>query len=163
MQARREWTTPAEIVEAAVAHDSALVASHDVRIEAEDDRSVEVDPRLTSSALAHLIENAVRYAGLGTIVVRGWTDEQGLRLEVRDEGPGLKERELQRLRSHLGMARGLFEDGAPAGKRLDFLGQEMMREANTIGSKAATAQVVEGVVDLKSEIERLREQVQNVE
>jgi uncharacterized protein (TIGR00255 family) len=71
--------------------------------------------------------------------------------------------ELQRLRSHLGMARGLFEGGAPAGKRLDFLGQEMMREANTIGSKVADAALVQEVVNLKAEIERLREQVQNVE
>jgi two-component system sensor histidine kinase KdpD len=97
VQVRREWTTPAEIVEAAVAHDPALVAGHDIRIDAEDDRAVEVDPRLTSSALAHLIENAVRYAGEGTIVVKGWSDEQGLRLEVRDEGQGLKESELERL------------------------------------------------------------------
>jgi uncharacterized protein (TIGR00255 family) len=71
--------------------------------------------------------------------------------------------ELQRLRSHIAMARGLFEGGAPAGKRLDFLGQEMMREANTIGSKAADAPLVQEVVNLKAEIERLREQVQNVE
>ena len=71
--------------------------------------------------------------------------------------------ELQRLRSHVEMARGLFRDGGPAGKRLDFLGQEMMREANTIGSKAADAALVQEVVNLKAEIERLREQVQNVE
>jgi uncharacterized protein (TIGR00255 family) len=71
--------------------------------------------------------------------------------------------EVQRLRSHLAMARGLFDAGAPAGKRLDFLGQELMREANTIGSKAADAALVQEVVNLKAEIERLREQVQNVE
>ena len=71
--------------------------------------------------------------------------------------------ELQRLRSHLAMARGLCSGAEPAGKRLDFLGQEMMREANTIGSKAADAALVQEVVNLKAEIERLREQVQNVE
>jgi uncharacterized protein (TIGR00255 family) len=71
--------------------------------------------------------------------------------------------ELQRLRSHLAMARELFRADGPAGKRLDFLGQEMMREANTIGSKAADAALVQEVVNLKAEIERLREQVQNVE
>jgi uncharacterized protein (TIGR00255 family) len=71
--------------------------------------------------------------------------------------------ELQRLRSHLEMARTLFLSGEPAGKRLDFLGQEMMREANTIGSKASDAALVQEVVNLKAEIERLREQVQNVE
>jgi two-component system sensor histidine kinase KdpD len=97
VQPRRSWTTPAEIVEAAVAHDATLLAGHDIRIEAEEDQAVEVDPRLTSSALAHLIENAVRYAGQGPILVKGWTDEPGLRLEVRDEGAGVQEGELARL------------------------------------------------------------------
>jgi uncharacterized protein (TIGR00255 family) len=71
--------------------------------------------------------------------------------------------ELQRLRSHVAQARDALVKGEPAGKRLDFLAQEMAREANTIGSKAATASVVQEVVALKSAIERLREQVQNVE
>jgi uncharacterized protein (TIGR00255 family) len=72
--------------------------------------------------------------------------------------------EVQRLRSHAAMARQLLEgrDG-PAGKRLDFLAQELIREANTVGSKVADAVQVQAVVGLKAEIERLREQVQNVE
>jgi len=72
--------------------------------------------------------------------------------------------ELQRLRSHVAMTRELLRaEGKPAGKRLDFLAQELMREANTVGSKAADAALVRSVVELKAEIERLREQVQNVE
>lgn len=71
--------------------------------------------------------------------------------------------ELQRLRSHLAMARDLLRSEEPAGKRLDFLAQELAREANTLGSKAADAAVVREVVNLKAEIEKLREQVQNVE
>ncbi len=72
--------------------------------------------------------------------------------------------EVQRLRSHAAMARELLAgDNGPAGKRLDFLAQELMREANTIGSKVADAVQVQAVVGLKAEIERLREQVQNVE
>jgi len=72
--------------------------------------------------------------------------------------------ELQRLRSHAASARELVTgDGAPAGKRLDFLAQELMREANTVGSKIQDASAIREVVDLKAEIERLREQVQNVE
>jgi two-component system, OmpR family, sensor histidine kinase KdpD len=97
VQPRRTWTTPAEIIEAAVATAAPLVAGHEVRIDAQEEQAVEVDPRLTASALAHLIENAVRYAGEGVIGIRGWTDEQGLRLEVRDEGEGLKSDELERL------------------------------------------------------------------
>lgn len=71
--------------------------------------------------------------------------------------------ELQRLRSHVAMTRELLAGEAPVGKRLDFLAQELMREANTLGSKAADASLVQAVVELKAEIERLREQVQNVE
>jgi uncharacterized protein (TIGR00255 family) len=71
--------------------------------------------------------------------------------------------EVQRLRSHAAMARELIEGRPPSGKRLDFLAQEMMREANTIGSKIADAALVREVVGLKSEVEKLREQVQNVE
>jgi uncharacterized protein (TIGR00255 family) len=72
--------------------------------------------------------------------------------------------EVQRLRSHATMARELLAGGdGPAGKRLDFLAQELIREANTVGSKVADAVQVHMVVGLKAEIERLREQVQNVE
>jgi uncharacterized protein (TIGR00255 family) len=73
--------------------------------------------------------------------------------------------EVARLRSHTAGARRLLDegDGEPAGKRLDFLAQELMREANTIGSKVQDSAAVEDVVRLKAEIERFREQVQNVE
>jgi uncharacterized protein (TIGR00255 family) len=72
--------------------------------------------------------------------------------------------EVQRLRSHAASVRELLRaEGEPAGKRLDFLAQELMREANTIGSKIADAAAIREVVELKSGIERLREQVQNVE
>jgi uncharacterized protein (TIGR00255 family) len=72
--------------------------------------------------------------------------------------------EVQRLRSHAASARELLAaDGARAGKRLDFLAQELMREANTVGSKVQDAPAVREVVELKAEIERFREQVQNVE
>jgi uncharacterized protein (TIGR00255 family) len=71
--------------------------------------------------------------------------------------------EVQRLRSHAAMARGLLEGEEPCGKRLDFLSQELMREANTVGSKSASAPLTQEVVGLKSHIERFREQVQNVE
>jgi uncharacterized protein (TIGR00255 family) len=71
--------------------------------------------------------------------------------------------EIQRLRSHVTMARELLKEHAPQGKRLDFVAQELAREANTIGSKAAYAPLIHEVVGLKAEIEKLREQVQNVE
>jgi two-component system sensor histidine kinase KdpD len=97
VQPQRAWTAPAEIVEAAIAHASSALGGRDVRIDAQDDMAVEIDPRLAASALAHVLENAAQYAPQGPIDVRGWTDAEGLRLEVRDEGPGLQPHELERL------------------------------------------------------------------
>ena len=97
VQPRRTWTTPAEVVEAAVSHAAPLLVGRDLRVDARDDEAVEIDPRLVSSALGHLLENAGRYAPDGPIEVRGWTDDQGLRLDVRDQGPGLQPHELERL------------------------------------------------------------------
>lgn len=73
--------------------------------------------------------------------------------------------ELVRFRSHIDLFRQLL-DGAPeeaVGKRLGFLVQEMHREANTIGSKANHAAIAHRVIEIKEEVERLREQVENVE
>ena len=97
VQARRTWATPAEIVEAAMTHAASAIAGRDVRVDADDETAVDVDPSLTSSALAHVLENAAQYAPNGTITIRGWTDREGLRLEVRDSGPGLQPSELERL------------------------------------------------------------------
>ncbi|HEX8909101.1 MAG TPA: YicC/YloC family endoribonuclease [Anaeromyxobacteraceae bacterium] len=71
--------------------------------------------------------------------------------------------EITRLRSHLAQTRGLLAGGEPAGRKMDFLVQEMHREVNTIGSKSQSAEIAGLVVALKAEIERMREQVQNVE
>jgi uncharacterized protein (TIGR00255 family) len=74
--------------------------------------------------------------------------------------------ELVRLRSHVEQFRRILDEagpGKPVGRRLDFLLQEFGREANTIGSKASDAPVAHWIVELKTEIERVREQVQNLE
>ncbi len=74
--------------------------------------------------------------------------------------------EIVRLKSHVAQFRDTLdgtERGRPGGRRLDFLCQELSREANTIGSKGNDAAVAHAVVELKTEIERIREQVQNVE
>jgi uncharacterized protein (TIGR00255 family) len=73
--------------------------------------------------------------------------------------------ELDRFHSHLAAFRGVLSDseGEPVGKRLGFLLQEMLREANTTGSKAADAAILHEVVGLKEELERIREQVENLE
>jgi uncharacterized protein (TIGR00255 family) len=71
--------------------------------------------------------------------------------------------EITRLRSHVGQVRALLGSGEPAGRKLDFLVQEMHREVNTIGSKSQSAEIAAAVVEMKAEVERMREQVQNVE
>ncbi len=71
--------------------------------------------------------------------------------------------EITRLRSHVAQARQLLGGREPAGRKLDFLVQEMHREVNTIGSKSQHAELSGLVVSLKAEVERMREQVQNVE
>jgi uncharacterized protein (TIGR00255 family) len=74
--------------------------------------------------------------------------------------------EIVRLRSHVQQFRSIVAEGderKPVGRRLDFLLQEFGREANTIGSKGSDAPISHEIVELKTEIERLREQVQNVE
>jgi uncharacterized protein (TIGR00255 family) len=71
--------------------------------------------------------------------------------------------ELSRLDSHTKQFLHILGADEPVGRRLDFLIQEMNREVNTIGSKANNIKIAQSVVDLKSEIEKLREQVQNIE
>ncbi len=71
--------------------------------------------------------------------------------------------ETVRLRSHISQFGELMESGDAVGRRLDFLTQEMNREANTIGSKCADAEISHIVVDMKAEIEKIREQIQNIE
>jgi uncharacterized protein (TIGR00255 family) len=74
--------------------------------------------------------------------------------------------EIVRLRSHISQLKKLAggsADGAPVGKKFDFLMQEMNREANTIGSKANDLKITEQMLEIKSEVEKIREQVQNIE
>ena len=71
--------------------------------------------------------------------------------------------ELVRLKSHLAQARGLLRSSEPAGRTLDFLCQELFREINTVGSKANEVEITRYVVAFKTELERIREQVQNIE
>ena len=71
--------------------------------------------------------------------------------------------ETVRLHSHIAQSKMMIEQGSPIGRKMDFLIQEFNREANTIGSKCQNSEVAHYVVDMKSEIEKMREQVQNIE
>ena len=123
-----------------------------------------------------LVANAETEATAQTAAVR---DRFARRMaELAPDAPGLEDRivleaaalatkadvreELDRLRAHVASARALL-DQPPAGRKLDFLMQEFMREANTLCSKSATTALTATGLDLKAVIEQLREQVQNVE
>ncbi len=71
--------------------------------------------------------------------------------------------EMVRLKSHIAQYRLLLDAGSPAGRKLDFLTQEMNREANTTGSKCADSAIAKTVIDMKAELEKIREQIQNIE
>ena len=70
--------------------------------------------------------------------------------------------EVTRLYTHINHFKSVLDDGGAVGKKLDFIVQEMNRETNTIGSKCNNAQITECVVYMKSEIEKIREQIQNL-
>lgn len=71
--------------------------------------------------------------------------------------------ELTRLQSHVDQFRSASQEGSPLGRKLDFLLQELQREINTIGSKSASTEIMAHVVTMKSEVEKIREQTQNIE
>ncbi len=71
--------------------------------------------------------------------------------------------ETVRLRSHIEQLNNFLESREAVGRKMDFLVQEINREANTIGSKANDVEIARKVVDIKAEIEKIREQIQNIE
>jgi uncharacterized protein (TIGR00255 family) len=71
--------------------------------------------------------------------------------------------ELVRLASHLDQFQEVMKEPESAGRKLEFLGQEMFREANTIGSKASDVAISRHVVEIKAALEKIRELVQNIE
>lgn len=91
-------------------------------------------------------------------------DEQRVLMEVAVFADKVAvDEETVRLRSHIKQLRQLVDSPEPVGRKIDFLVQEMNRESNTIGSKSVNSKIAYLVVDLKSEIEKIREQVQNIE
>jgi two-component system sensor histidine kinase KdpD len=98
IDAEREWVHPADIVDAAVRQVQHTLMNHPLELDVDTPESARVDPRLTSTALAHLLENAGQYAPAGTpITVTAKIDEAGLTLGVRDRGPGITPQDLAHL------------------------------------------------------------------
>ncbi len=94
----------------------------------------------------------------------GSADDERIRTEIALFAAKIDiDEELERLRAHLGEVGRTLEKGGAVGKRLDFLAQELNREANTLASKAASTQVADCALELKLLVEQVREQVQNIE
>ena len=91
-------------------------------------------------------------------------DEQRLITETAIMADRLAvDEETVRLRSHISQLKGMLEQEEPTGRKMDFIVQEMNREINTVGSKSQNIDITKCVVDVKSEIEKIREQVQNIQ
>lgn len=91
-------------------------------------------------------------------------DEQRLLTEIAIFADKIAvDEETVRLRSHFAQMLSMLDSGEAVGRKLDFIVQEMNREANTIGSKAQDAEIAHMVVEIKAEIEKIREQIQNIE
>lgn len=94
----RQWVTPADLIDAAIQYAGTVVSKRTLQIEADGDTEIEIDPRLTSGALAHLLENAAHYSPPeAPIEIRGWVAGDSVQLTVRDRGPGLDPAELDHL------------------------------------------------------------------
>ena len=94
----RQWVTPAEVIEAAIAHVRHTLEGRHIEVDADSDTAVEIDPRLASGALSHLLENAAQYSPADrAIEVVGRTGHDGLQVFVIDHGPGLDPGELDHL------------------------------------------------------------------
>jgi two-component system sensor histidine kinase KdpD len=94
----KQWVTAADVVDAASAHVRHALEGHALRVEADEDREVEVDPRLASVALSHVLENAAQYSPADCeIIVEARVEGDGLHVSVTDRGPGLYPGELDHL------------------------------------------------------------------
>lgn len=116
--AEARWTHPSEIVAAARGQVEQTLRGHVVREQVDPDVPVQLDPRLTATALAHLLENAAHYAPRGsTIEIRARAADEGLTIEVRDHGPGIAPADLAGLfdRFYRGQAAAVRASGTGMG------------------------------------------------
>ncbi|MGH9323949.1 MAG: sensor histidine kinase [Vicinamibacteria bacterium] len=94
----REWVLPEDVVDAAVTRVAQGLSGYRLEVDADSGREVEIDPRLTSGALSHVLENAAQHSPEGALIrVRAWVDDDGLHVSVLDRGPGLDRADFERL------------------------------------------------------------------
>jgi len=146
----------------------AMRAREGEAIKADLSGRVDAIERMTGAVEARYPETVAAYtqrlrAAMEELVGSG-VDESRLMMEVAvmADRSAIAE-ETVRLRSHIKQLRSVFESDEPIGRRVDFIVQELNREVNTISSKSQDIPITQLTVDMKAEIEKLREQVQNIE
>jgi uncharacterized protein (TIGR00255 family) len=152
-------TALGELVAARAREGAKLAASIGERIAAMRRRIEEVAPLVPQSLAAYRARLAERLReALGT------ADDDRVRAELAVFAAKVDvDEELERLRAHLAEAERTLKQGGAVGKRLDFIAQELNREANTLASKAASQPLSDCALELKVLVEQVREQVQNIE
>jgi len=129
------------------------------RLRAMRSRLQDVRPQIPQASAAYRAKLAERLRE-----VLGSADDERIRAELAVfAAKSDVDEEIERLGAHLAEAERVLEAGGAAGKRLDFLAQELNREANTLASKAASAPIADCALELKLLIEQIREQAQNIE
>jgi len=140
---------------------AALVADLEQRLATMEARLAEVEERAPYRVEA---ERDRLQAAVAELLDGRTLDESRLSQEIAILADKLDiTEETVRLRAHLGAFKGALQGTGAVGKQLSFLGQEMLREVNTVGSKANDAEIAQAVITMKGELEKVREQVENIE
>lgn len=166
-------TTLQALINSRVREGTALVATLLTRIDAMDAIVQRITP-LVSQVIAQFQQKAIermqealdltQHGSNGNLTVSREEALDRIRQEVTLYGIRIDiAEELSRLGTHLTETRHILKKGGPVGKRLDFMMQELNREANTLGSKAAIKELADASMELKLLIDQMREQVQNLE
>ena len=137
-----------------------FILEHCGELERELARLREHYPRALEAARASL---SARFAGIDVDAAPERVAQEAALLVQKFLVGADVEEELDRCASHVRELNAIFNRGGPVGRRLDFLTQELNREANTISSKAADVETTHAAVEIKTRVERIREQAQNVE
>ena len=167
----KDWADVCTVLDEAI---DAFIAGREkegANIEADLVRKVENIRRLADEVAARSAEDLEKYPSKLETRIKQFLadqsitiDEQRILTEVAIFADRVAiDEELVRLASHFDAFYSILAAGEPAGRKLDFLLQEMNRETNTIGSKASNTEIAHTVVNIKTELEKIREQIQNIE
>ena len=163
------WAAVKETAEAALAKFIAMRETEGAKMKDDILEKLSNVEKMTEKVCEYAPETVTAYrerlfAKMQEILENKQIDEQRILLEAGIYAEKIAvDEETVRLKSHFVQFRDMMNSDEPIGRKLDFLGQEINREVNTTGSKAQDLRVTRLVVDMKSEIEKIREQIQNIE